>query len=97
MPPGGPQLDNLNLPIEYPSVPEVHVDEYPISFRDRGLRGKAGSAPPFDLDKSVKGLQLVPGRMTSVAFGHMGPTVGKKKDQAKVSWLFQSAATNTRD
>lgn len=89
MPPGGAHLNNLNLPIEYPSVPEVHVDEYPLSFRERGLRGKAGSAPPFDLDRSSKGLVLQPGRMTAVAFGHMGPTTGKKKDQSKVRGVFR--------
>jgi E3 SUMO-protein ligase PIAS1 len=78
-------IDNKRLPIEYPSVPEVHVDEYPIPFKERGLRGKAGSAPPFDLNRSTRGIVLLPGRMMNVAFAHSGPTTGKKKDQSKVS------------
>jgi E3 SUMO-protein ligase PIAS1 len=76
------------MPIEYPSVPDVYVDDYPIPFKERGLRGKAGSAPPFDLDKSSKGLQRINGRMTSITFGHTGPTTGKKKEISKVGKLF---------
>lgn len=64
------------------------MDDLVVPFKERGLRGKAGSAPPFDLNKSTKGLVLLPGRLASVMFGHTGPTTGKKKDQAKVSLSF---------
>lgn len=75
------------MPIDYPSNPDVYVDDYPITFKERGLRGKAGSSPPFDLDKSGKGLSRVAGRMTSVTMGHTGPTIGKKKEVSKVIFL----------
>ncbi|WVW82607.1 hypothetical protein I302_104618 [Kwoniella bestiolae CBS 10118] len=81
--PGQPVPTNKAIPIEYPSNPDIMVDSYPLSFKEKGLRGKAGSAPPFDLEKSPNGLSRVPGRMTTVAMGHTGPTVGKKKDVAK--------------
>jgi len=77
-------ITNRNIPIEHPSNPEAHVDEYSIPFKERGLRGKAGSAPPLDLNTSTKGIMLSTGRMTSVSMGHIGPSVGKKKEQAKV-------------
>jgi hypothetical protein len=73
-------ITNRNIPIEYPSVPDVRVDDMSIPFKERGLRGKAGSAPPFDMNKSARGLQFVPNRLASVSFGHTGATTGKKKD-----------------
>ncbi|WWC99949.1 hypothetical protein V866_006858 [Kwoniella sp. B9012] len=81
--PGQPVPTNKIIPIEYPSNPDIMVDSYPLSFKEKGLRGKAGSAPPFDLEKAPNGLSRVPGRMTTIAMGHTGPTVGKKKDVAK--------------
>lgn len=82
--PANALINNQDIPIEYPTNPDVYVDEYPIPFKERGLRGKPGSAPPFDLDKGTKGLQKVAGRMTSVNMGHTGPSVGKKKEVSKV-------------
>lgn len=79
---------NKAIPIEYPNNPDVYVDEYGLPFKERGLRGKAGSAPPFDLDKGAKGLPKVAGRMTSVSMAHTGATVGKKKDVSKVRPQF---------
>jgi hypothetical protein len=73
------------MPIDYPTNPDVSVDDYPIPFKERGLRGKPGSAPPFDLDKGTRGLAKVPGRMVGVTMGHSGPSVGKKKEVSKVS------------
>jgi E3 SUMO-protein ligase PIAS1 len=58
-----------------------------IPFKDRGLRGKAGSAPPFDIMKGGRhgmGIDMRPGKMVALGMGHTGPTLGKKKD-AKVS------------
>ncbi|WWC86507.1 uncharacterized protein L201_001384 [Kwoniella dendrophila CBS 6074] len=81
--PGQPVPTNKTIPIEYPSNPDIMVDSYPLSFKEKGLRGKAGSAPPFDLEKTPNGLSRVPGRMTTITMGHSGPTVGKKKDVAK--------------
>lgn len=78
-------IDNTAIPIEYPSNPDAAVDDLAIPFKERGLRGKAGSAPPFDLDKGARGFPRAPGRMASVTFGHTGPTTGKKKDVTKVS------------
>jgi hypothetical protein len=80
-------ITNRNIPIEYPANPDVTVDELPLAFKDKGLRGKAGSAPPFDLGKGKVypgGSDWRVGRMVAVVMGHTGPTVGKKKD-AKVS------------
>ena len=73
------------MPIDYPNNPDVNVDDYPIPFKERGLRGKPGSAPPFDLDRGSRGLAKVPGRMVGVTMGHSGPSVGKKKEVSKVS------------
>ncbi|WWD17629.1 hypothetical protein CI109_102070 [Kwoniella shandongensis] len=81
--PGQGLVSNRNIPIEYPSNPDVSVDNYNLSFKEKGLRGKAGSAPPFDLEKGPNGLSRVPGRMINVIFGHSGPTVGKKKEFSK--------------
>ncbi len=80
-------ITNKSIPIEFPTNPDIMVDEYPIPFKERGLRGKPGSAPPFDLDKSAKGIDRRPGSMPSVTMGHTGPTTGKKKDQAKVRYF----------
>nr|XP_019007407.1 uncharacterized protein I206_07858 [Kwoniella pini CBS 10737]OCF46188.1 hypothetical protein I206_07858 [Kwoniella pini CBS 10737] len=80
---GQPMPTNRSIPIEFPSNPDIMVDSYPLPFKEKGLRGKAGSAPPFDLEKGQHGLSRVPGRMITVAMGHTGPTVGKKKDVAK--------------
>lgn len=77
-------ITNQHIPIEYPSNPEAYLDGSHVPFKERGLRGKPGSAPPVDLGKSLQGLILAPGRMTSVTMGHAGPTTGKKKDVAKV-------------
>ncbi|WVQ97301.1 hypothetical protein IAU59_004412 [Kwoniella sp. CBS 9459] len=81
--PGQIAPTNRNLPIEFPSNPDCAVDNYGLTFKEKGLRGKAGSAPPFDLEKGPNGLSRVPNRPTYVTMGHSGPTVGKKKDQAK--------------
>ncbi|WVF70628.1 hypothetical protein IAT40_005421 [Kwoniella sp. CBS 6097] len=81
--PGQIAPTNRKLPIEFPSNPDCSVDNYGLSFKEKGLRGKAGSAPPFDLEKGPNGLSRVPNRPTYVTLGHSGPTVGKKKDQAK--------------
>lgn len=85
VPPGVPIPNNRNVPIEYPTNPDVIVDSHSIPFKERGLRGKAGSAPPLDLDKSSRGLVRTAGRMASVSMGHTGPTVSKKKEFSKVS------------
>jgi len=77
-------ITNRSIPIEYPSTPDVIVDGHVLVFKERGLRGKAGSAPPFDLDRSSRGIVLNPGRVTAVVMGHSGPTLGKRKDEAKV-------------
>ena len=78
------QITNRNIPIEYPSNPDAGVDEHAVPFKERGLRGKAGSAPPLDLNKTSRGLTLSIGRLTTVVMGHTGPSVGKRKEQAKV-------------
>lgn len=84
--PGAVPVTNRNIPIEYPANPDVMVDDQTVPFKERGLRGKAGSAPPLDLDKTSRGLVLVPGRMASIRVGHTGPTpVTKKKEFSKVS------------
>lgn len=83
---GAPPVTNRQVPIEYPINPDVSVDDHPLPFKDRGLRGKAGSAPPFDLDKSHRGLVRIAGRMASIAVGHTGPTVTKKKEYTKKFW-----------
>nr|XP_018267423.1 uncharacterized protein I303_01410 [Kwoniella dejecticola CBS 10117]OBR89581.1 hypothetical protein I303_01410 [Kwoniella dejecticola CBS 10117] len=80
---GQPIPTNRSIPIEFPSNPDIMVDSYPLPFKEKGLRGKAGSAPPFDLEKGQHGLSRVPGRMITITMGHTGPTVGKKKDVAK--------------
>ncbi|KAK4689486.1 hypothetical protein P7C73_g627, partial [Tremellales sp. Uapishka_1] len=80
-------VNNKRIPVDYPANPDVDVDDYRIEFRERGLRGKAGSAPPFDLDKSSKGLVLHPERMCSVTMRHTGPTVGKRKEVHKKFWF----------
>jgi E3 SUMO-protein ligase PIAS1 len=82
--PGAAPVTNRQIPIEYPNAPDVTVDDSPISCKERGLRGKAGSAPPFDLDKSSRRLTRMPGRLATIVMGHSGPTVSKKKEVAKV-------------
>ncbi|KIR52895.1 E3 SUMO-protein ligase PIAS1 [Cryptococcus gattii Ru294] len=86
---------STNIPIEYPGNPEVSIDGTVLPFKEKGLRGKAGSAPPFDLDKPINNgvtvggrVALVPGRLMSVNIGHRGPTTGKNKNQSK-RFFFQ--------
>jgi E3 SUMO-protein ligase PIAS1 len=74
-----------SIPIEYPSQPEVLYDDAPVIFKDKGLRGRAGTAPPLDVATSRKGINLLPGRLTTVQFAHMGPTLKKQSGPAKVS------------
>ncbi|BEI93876.1 uncharacterized protein CcaverHIS019_0603350 [Cutaneotrichosporon cavernicola] len=87
-PPGQPIPSNRQVPIEYPSNPDVLVDGHTVPFKERGLRGKPGSAPPLDLDKSSRGLVRMAGRMASVSMGHTGPTASKKKEYSK-KFFFQ--------
>ncbi|OWZ76909.1 E3 SUMO-protein ligase PIAS1 [Cryptococcus neoformans Bt85] len=84
---------STNIPIEYPGNPEVSIDGTILPFKEKGLRGKAGSAPPFDLDKPINvavggRVALVPGRLIGVNVGHRGPTTGKNKSQSK-RFFFQ--------
>ncbi|WVR06101.1 hypothetical protein IAU60_003130 [Kwoniella sp. DSM 27419] len=81
--PGQIPPTNRSIPIEFPANPHISVDHQDLSFKEKGLRGKAGSAPPFDLEKGPGGLSRAPNKITYITFGHSGPTVGKKKDQAK--------------
>lgn len=83
-PPGMPMPSNRQIPIEYPGNPDVILDGHMVPFKERGLRGKAGSAPPLDIDRSSRGLIRMPGRMASISMGHTGPTVSKKKEYSKV-------------
>lgn len=85
--PGAPPVTNRCIPIEYPVNPDCMVDDHMVPFKERGLRGKAGSAPPLDLDKGSRGLVRIPGRMGSLIMGHNGPTVGKKKEMSKKFWF----------
>ena len=85
--PGAPPVTNRCIPIEYPVNPDCMVDDHMVPFKERGLRGKAGSAPPLDLDKGSRGLVRIPGRMGSLIVGHSGPTVGKKKELSKKFWF----------
>lgn len=85
--PGAPPVTNRSIPIEYPTNPDCMVDDHMVPFKERGLRGKAGSAPPLDLDKGSRGLVRIPGRMGSLIMGHNGPTVGKKKEMSKKFWF----------
>lgn len=80
-------ITNRSIPVEYPAVPDIRVDDLSIPFKERGLRGKAGSAPPFDINRTSRGLTLVPNRLGSVTFGHTGATTGKKKEMIKVGDL----------
>lgn len=89
---------STNIPIEYPGNPEVSIDGTVLPFKEKGLRGKAGSAPPFDLDKPIDSgvtvggrVALVPGRLMSVNIGHRGPTTGKNKNQSKVRYAHFSS------
>lgn len=79
---------NRSIPIEYPNNPDVTLDDYTVPFKERGLRGKAGSAPPLDLDKGSRGLARVPGRMMNLVMGHQGPTLSKNKSVSK-KFYFQ--------
>ena len=78
------QVTNQSIPIEYPSSPDVVFDGQLVAFKERGLRGKAGSAPPFDLTKNPTAASWNSSRLYSVVMGHTGPTTGKKKDITKV-------------
>ncbi|WVQ82518.1 hypothetical protein IAT38_004647 [Cryptococcus sp. DSM 104549] len=84
-----PHRTNLNVrvPIEFPNNPDVMVDySQSYHFKEKGLRGKAGSAPPFEVERAGK-LSLQPGRLSSVTFGQTGPTVAKRKEYAKRFWF----------
>ena len=80
-------LSNRAIPIEYPTNPDISIDGMHIHFRERGLRGKPGSAPPIDLMRTHAQMVLASSRQVLVVMGHTGPTTGKRKDQAKVSRL----------
>ena len=88
-------IRNIAIPIEYPSNPDVSIDYQNVPFKQRGLRGKPGSAPPLDLGSSANGLSLNTGRMTSFVFGHTGPTSKKKEDWkvGTLNWTRSGALT----
>lgn len=77
-------ITNRAVPIEFPNNPDAMLDDHMVPFKERGLRGKAGSAPPLDLDRGSRGLIRMAGRMASLSVGHTGSTLNKKKE-AKVS------------
>lgn len=79
-------IDNKSIPVEYPNNPDVQLDGNALVFKERGLRGQPGSAPPFDLGKSTRALILSPSKLQNVTVAHSGPTTGKKKEVTKVSW-----------
>lgn len=83
--PGRPAIINRNIPIEYPNNPDVLFDNSSVQFKERGLRGKAGSSPPFDLIKNPGHFIPNSTRLYNLVFGHTGPTTGKKKEIVKVS------------
>ncbi|ORY23366.1 hypothetical protein BCR39DRAFT_549475 [Naematelia encephala] len=80
-------VTNKSIPIEYPSNPDAAIDDQVLHFKEKGLRGKPGSAPPFDLSRSQRGLNLAAGRLMTIVMGHTGPTTGKKKEIAKRFWF----------
>lgn len=84
------QISNQSIPIEYPASPDMVFDGQHVAFKERGLRGKAGSAPPFDLAKNPIGVNFTSSRLYAVVMGHTGPTTGKKKEITKVSEISSS-------
>jgi len=93
--PGRPAIINRNIPIEYPNNPDVLFDNSAVQFKERGLRGKAGSSPPFDLIKNPSHFVPNSTRLYNLVFGHTGPTTGKKKEMVKVSptrWPWEAGS-----
>ncbi|ORX37448.1 hypothetical protein BD324DRAFT_450942 [Kockovaella imperatae] len=89
-------IRNVSIPIEYPSNPDISVDYQNLPFKQRGLRGKPGSAPPFDLGSAPSGLSLNSNRMTTIVFGHTGPT-SKKSDWKRFWFQIVLAEVHTKD
>lgn len=60
-----------------------------MPFTARGLRNKAGSAPPFDLQNGPRGITPTPGKMWTVTLKHSGPSVNPKKKEEAKRFYFQ--------
>jgi E3 SUMO-protein ligase PIAS1 len=91
----GSMASNRDIPIEFPANPDITFAGAPLDFKERGLRGKAGSAPPFDLGRA--NYSLSPDRLQTLNFRQTGPTPSKKKDQAKVSPYTRRAGLREAD
>jgi E3 SUMO-protein ligase PIAS1 len=75
-------ITNRAIPMDYPVTPEVFIDSLAVMIKDKGLRGKAGSAPPLDLNTHNR---LSTPKSVQLTVRHSGPSLNpKKKDDAKV-------------
>lgn len=72
------------IPLEFPFHSEINVNNQPIHFK-KGLKGKAGTAAPVNLDGGANILKKLSGVANQVYFAHTGPTLNKKTKVPKVS------------
>ncbi len=71
------------VPLEFPTHAELFVNQNAISFK-KGLKGKANTAAPVNMDANGTTLKKVANILNTVAFSHQGPTINKKTKVSKV-------------
>lgn len=75
-------ITNSAIPMDFPVTPDVTFEGMPILIKDKGLRNKAGSAPPLDLNAHRR--IGVPKQYT-ITMRHSGPSANpRKKEDSKV-------------
>lgn len=71
------------IPLEFPAHAELLVNSHPISFK-KGLKGKANTAGPVNMDPNGTTLKKIANVMNTVMFSHQGPSLNKKTKVSKV-------------
>ena len=88
---------NVKLPIDYPSTPEFDINGHLLPFTQRGLRNRAGSAPPFDLQSGPRGITPTAGKLWAVTLRHTGPSLNPKKKEEAKRFYFQLVLVEWQD
>jgi len=88
-----PSYASQSIPLEYPFHSEIILNSQSIPFK-KGLKGKAGTAAPVNLDVTPGALKKLVGLSNLVTFSHQGPSINKKTKVAK-KFYVQVCMTET--
>lgn len=84
------------LPIDYPVNPDIVINNHRIDFR-KGLKGKANTAAPANLEPSGRStISKVANLRQHVMFGQSGPSLNKVTKVAKVRLSGKGCPNSSR-